>query len=530
MSFGNEVAEVLAIMRREKRLYKNYLPREAVDAGRKMMKKVGNLWEDVQESIFKMIKEEIPYESSYGAVWWYSVLLGIKKDSLLFYEFIKYVRQNKAEFSINTQCFLYYQLSGFLFLYPELSHMENQVELWKFYQEILEGFAEKIQTPLLELPINERNENLVIVVTEQFLDSAHGPTKTALDRCKTLIKEMGKEVILMNSKEMLNREGEIPFYGMRVGRHKEEKVLEEVQLWKGAEVPYYQCRSHMPDVDEIDHVLKGIRHLAPGWVVLIGGGGILGGLMGRMAPSIAVGTVPSELSITSARYQTLGRNLEERDLPVLEETEYKKEHVIESIFTSSLKTQTEYITRKELGNGVPEQAFLMIVVGARLNHEMTDTFLGMLEEILQGDMYVGFLGEFDKYEERMAKFPNLRAHSSYFGFCDDILSRIELCDLYINPIRKGGGTSSVEAMFQGVPVVTVDYGDVSINAGKEFCVKNYKEMQEKIFQYYRDREYYKLMSEKAKNRSEILLDTEKEFVRIMEEAEKREKQRTEKEE
>ena len=87
----------------------------------------------------------------------------------------------------------------------------------------------------------------------------------------------------------------------------------------------------------------------------------------------------------------------------------------------------------------------------------------------------------------------------------------------------------MEAMFKGLPVVTIDYGDVSVNAGKEFCVKDYREMQDKILRYYEDKEYYKEMSKKAKVRTEILLDTETEFVRIMEEAERRERMGNKKE-
>jgi predicted O-linked N-acetylglucosamine transferase (SPINDLY family) len=31
-------------------------------------------------------------------------------------------------------------------------------------------------------------------------------------------------------------------------------------------------------------------------------------------------------------------------------------------------------------------------------------------------------------------------------------------DIYINPTRRGGGTSAVEALSKGIPVITVNYG------------------------------------------------------------------------
>ena len=133
------------------------------------------------------------------------------------------------------------------------------------------------------------------------------------------------------------------------------------------------------------------------------------------------------------------------------------------------------------------------------------------------DMHIAFIGNFSKYNECINKFSCLKEHSTNVGFCADILSRLELCDLYVNPIRAGGGTSGVEALYKGVPVVTVAYGDVYINVGNDFCVKDYNQMQDKIRQYYEDKEYYTYMSKKAEERVAVLLDTETEFVRILNE-------------
>ena len=122
--------------------------------------------------------------------------------------------------------------------------------------------------------------------------------------------------------------------------------------------------------------------------------------------------------------------------------------------------------------------------------------------------------------EKLSKFKKIYNN---IGYCDDILSRIENCDLYVNPTRKGGGTSCVEAMYKGLPVVSVNYGDVAVNAGDEFCVSDYEEMKKQIMKYYTDKEYYSKMSTKAKERVKILLDTESEFERIIREVELREK-------
>lgn len=520
MGFGDKVAAVLDIIRKEKREYKDYLPNEAIYAGEDLSNNVVELWSGVKKKIVELIKSEIPYEYPHVSVWWYSVLIGMDKDPILFQEFMKYVKENKVTFSANTQFFLYYQFISLMFRYPELNIAEMKREIWKFRMEIVEEFSKKIEASLEPIALSDRNADLIIVITDQFLEVEHGPTKTALDRCRALINKMGKNVVLINTGDMLSIVGAIPFYDSRGGSYVDRKLYEKEQYWKGVKIPYYQCEHNMPNVEKMNQLLKDIRKLAPKYVVAIGGGGILADLVSKMIPTLTNGLAPSDLEYTCAKYQTLSRKLNEEDVRTLQSVGFTENNIIESIFTSSLKPQTEHITRKELG--VLEDKFLMVVVGARLDSEVTDKFLNMLDRVLDEDMLIGFFGKFNGYEKRICKFPKLRERSVYFGFCKDILSRLEVCDLYLNPVRVGGGTSCVEALFMGLPVITVDYGDVAVNAGEDFCVKDYEEMQEKILLYYRDKNYYKDMSEKAMNRAKILLDTETEFIRIMQEMERRE--------
>lgn len=250
---------------------------------------------------------------------------------------------------------------------------------------------------------------------------------------------------------------------------------------------------------------------------------MLSNLVSRILPVLTVGLCPSDLEFTTTQFQTLGRKITEQDDRLLHVLGRDRSHIIESVFTSSLKPQTEKITRGELR--ISERTFLMVVIGARLDFEVSEEFLEMLDQVIRDGMHIAFLGKFQNYDKVIAKYPQLRAHASYLGYCDDILSRLEVSDLYINPIRRGGGTSCVEALYKGVPVVTLEYGDVGTNAGKDFWVQDYADMGKKILQYCEDKEYYGRMSEKARKRAEILLDTDTEFVRIMNIFEQREAER-----
>ncbi len=78
----------------------------------------------------------------------------------------------------------------------------------------------------------------------------------------------------------------------------------------------------------------------------------------------------------------------------------------------------------------------------------------------------------------------------------------KLCDVYLNPLRDGGGFSMVEAIVNDVPVVTHVESSAGIHyAGEAECVKNDKEYFEEMEKIMNSKEYsYK----KVKNEQENL--------------------------
>lgn len=522
MLYGEKAAYALSVLRNEKKIYRDYLTITAQTAGVELVAAVDGLWEDVVGKIAVQIQKEVPEDCPHVFVWWYSVLLSMRKDAEVFERLVTNIRAHKEAFSPNTLYFLFYQLKSLLFRNPSLNSFRGVEELWKLFKELVEDFGEQMSCSLEPIPEEKRDSGRALVITEQFLVVQHGPTKTALDRCRALMVKLGKKVVLMNTTEAVSTLGEIPFLGGFRGNHPEKLENVQQQEWKDVQIPYYRCDMPMPDIDKLDELLREIRQMAPSIVVSIGGNGMLANLVNKMIPVLSVGLCPSDFEHTSTKYQALGRPLTEEDKVLLQHVGYNENHVIESVFTSSLKSQTEHITRREAG--LPEDSFVMVVVGARLNHEVTDAFLEMIQSVLKENMSLVFVGVFENFETVLGRFPRLRRQAFYLGYCKDILSRMELCDLYLNPVRKGGGTSCVEAMFKGVPVISVDYGDVAVNSGKDFCVKDYSEMAEKIERYYKDTDFYRQMSEKAQKRAELLLDTEKEFTRIIGEMERREKE------
>ena len=156
---------------------------------------------------------------------------------------------------------------------------------------------------------------------------------------------------------------------------------------------------------------------------------------------------------------------------------------------------------------IPEKAFTALVVGARLDYEVDDTFIRkiMLPLIEKGVFFV-FMGTFENSANVVEQYPLLKLNSVFLGFVRDVLAVNELCDVYINPKSIGGGTSVIEAMVKGLPPVALNEGDVSLGAGKEFCLDNYQEMVQRTLALKDDFVYYQNMSQRAQERAKVMLD------------------------
>lgn len=496
----------------------------------------------------EQLMDELSDGNPYMVVFWYSMLVFVNKDGKLFNRYAQYILDNNHFFPIETRYFLFYQLKAAMFMHKIYETKESQILVWKLILDIIEEYQKILEVDLSYIPKEQRNDNLYLVITEQMLVEQHGPTKTALDRCKVIMDKLGKEVLLIDTAEILSMVGRIPIYRSNQSNYNEDLLEVDTIPWKGANVPYYQCENNMPNIGELNKLLSIIRSFSPARIVSIGGSSVLSGLANKMVPVVSIGLCPSDFEYTASTFQTLGRKLDDKDRFILDKLMLPQTHVIESIFTSSLKPQTEHISRADMQ--IDDNAFAMCVVGGRLDVEVSDEFLNMLEELIISapdekldanvpggttdetmdaivpdtpDIQIVFLGRFDTYDRMVSKYPAVKEHSKFLGFCDDILSRMEHIDLYVNPIRKGGGTSCVEAMSKGVPVVTVNYGDVSVNVGDAFCVESYDEMKTTIIKYMTDKSFYAKMSACAIKRTEILLDTEGAFVKILEEADAREK-------
>ena len=133
-------------------------------------------------------------------------------------------------------------------------------------------------------------------------------------------------------------------------------------------------------------------------------------------------------------------------------------------------------------------------MGNRLNAEVTKEFLKLCEDILAENKSAAliFIGSFDKEESIKGKVdPKIYNKIYNISYAQNLVSAIELSNLYLNPIRFGGGLSSVVAIKTNIPVISTDAGDVAIYLTDEFKVNDYIEMKILVNKLIKEKNYMK---------------------------------------
>lgn len=422
-----------------------------------------------------------------------------------------------SELSVYEKYFVLYQIIRIGFINTGSSGKNTGMLIRNLYREVLKGYLSMVPQRLEKISADKRNKDFIVVITSQFLTMEHGPTKTALDRCYNFIKNMGKKLVLINTKDLLTTCGMLPFHEICTPNVIKEYEKFERISYKDEKIPFYQCKGIMPNLNEIISIIDFVKREKPYFIFNIGGNNLTTDICSKIVPTIAEATVMG-LPMTEGQFSLLGRKKTEGDSRTLKELGFKDEQAIGSNFTFTFKDQVHNYSRKDFK--LPEDRFLLLVVGGRLDFEVTHEFIEILKSTIKFGTYIVFAGLFSKYNEIAEKDEVFRENSVFIGFQKDMLAVCEICDLYVNPLRAGGQTSAAEAMYKGIPVVSINYGDVSVCAQEEFCVNDYKEMTKRIKKFIDDKKYYKDMSNKAVKRAKILLDTASELKRNIEIIEK----------
>lgn len=188
---------------------------------------------------------------------------------------------------------------------------------------------------------------------------------------------------------------------------------------------------------------------------------------------------------------------------VLEKYHCFDENLLEEVVTGF----TEYPLAKEKYDrklfSFNNSDFLMVTVGNRLCFDMDKSWIKNVEKILRRNpKYKWILVGKEVPNSILSMKDELEDQIVLHGYEQDLVALYKLCDIYLNPIRKGGGLSIAWAMHEGLPIVTFHIDSDALSwVGEEITVSCYDEMQAFIEKLEKDKEFYSLISSKMKKRA-----------------------------
>lgn len=402
--------------------------------------------------------------------------------------------------------FILHQVKTLLINYPKLDTEKTRYQISQLEENVRAYLENTIETKCVTR--KHRTDNLVFVMVAGFLGENHPVSRSALERCYMLQKQSGKRVRLISVGESCTMRDAIPMYQIQMRNRAEEYTVMKHYKYLGEQIELYQSEVPADSVEGIQKLIEYITEEKPEYILYVGEQSFAADMANKVCPVITISSTFSAIQNTRTEFLMTGRKVSNLERKML----YPE--VIEIPFTFQLKKRKQMHTRSMLK--IPENRFTLVVVGMRLDADVTDEFLENIRAEIDNGCYLVFIGKYDKYQTSCQKYAWLRENSINLGVIDDVAGVLPVLDLYINPYRLGGGYSVAEAFDAGIPAVSINYGDVATAAGKDFCVETYEQMNETIEKYRTEPEFYQQMVKKAKRRLSELTDEGGVFLKGLE--------------
>lgn len=369
------------------------------------------------------------------------------------------------------------------------------------FDSVLNFFSEYI-------PSEKRNPKRIVIITEQILSINHAPTKVVLDFIYVIQKILGYEVLLFICPSDCTLPEDIWDSPICMNSISEFKNQQITLSYKDIPINGYQINMCDLNLKEYHMMFSIIKYWNPLFVFSMGTRNPVVDLINKFT-TLVVMEMSIECPISEGDYLLrLGYTNDEDERVYSNSISQNQKQIFLSgkipVINQEIPNTSEVINRDNLH--LPEDKFLIAIVGNRLDNEIDNQFINVMWNILNSTPKIAFviIGEVTSLPNRLKHFDSDSIY--YLGYQSDLINVYKTLDLYINPNRNGGGFSSSIAINAGIPVICLPQGDVAYNVGKHFIVDNYEEMQNTVYKYATDQNFYnkqiELVHEVAKNNNE----------------------------
>ncbi|MCI8483301.1 MAG: glycosyltransferase [Lachnospiraceae bacterium] len=408
--------------------------------------------------------------------------------------------------------------TGSVLFYHTLPYIKGEYRRKRLlYKKNMISFGNMLDINYPYISLEQREKKRIVIVTGQLLGVNHSPTEIVLNIAYVLQKHLRWEVLLFvcpcNRKPPEDLWYD-PIYENSLKKFSDRPMKME---FKDAVFQGYQIDMGDTSLKEYGMMLSLIHAWNPYFVLDMSTTNAVAGLIGKFTTLVSF-PMSIECPISEAEILLrIGQMDEEMEKEYTEMMgEHQKQLILEEEFPVISKTSRKDYTREELG--LPEEKFLIAIVGNRLDLDVTEEFVQIMKKILTKTSKASFvfIGKKKGIEKHFTD-EIFAGNVYYLGYCSDLMGTYKALDLYLNPKRMGGGYSGGMALRAGVPVVTLPECDVAYNCGEEMIVQNYEEMIDDVCFCVDDKDFYEKKRECAgkygkKNEDEQLLQCVEEIL------------------
>ncbi|MBU2278246.1 MAG: glycosyltransferase [Gammaproteobacteria bacterium] len=372
------------------------------------------------------------------------------------------------------------------------------LDLAPFYRLTIESFCRENAERCTVQPLQGNgNEEFAVFITNQFVSSMHGPTLTVLNYASAL-KQIGMHPIVIcttsvaKSTHLVYPMPTPIFFGtvrneyfssntlfdLDQGQQQPNPAGSAVQCW-GQQFDFMQT-TPMDDPAHLVDLVNFINQLNPRFIIGVGG---LNPVLEFIAKARPVLSVPCVTSLVLPIYAV---PVLHRELTPADQQRIDSLGIQHQVLSSRLPFRLRQFDAVK-SSRVDDKVLKFVVVGYRLEDEIRGEFMQTMLAIKQHYPLATFIlvGP-----SAIADYPPVLQQCSYLtGRISNAIDLIATCHFMLNPKRQGGGTSAVEALSLGIPVLTQAYGDVYQYIGDPFVFETDEQRLAFIQQYLTDPEF-----------------------------------------
>lgn len=331
-----------------------------------------------------------------------------------------------------------------------------------FYERFLTQISRRLGLASAARPAGKPETGRVVMVTNQFLSDQHPPSRSLLAQAVRLQRELGRTVMVLNTNMMPDRYHSpfIPPFAAAV----EERLSGDQTMRFGDEsVRLLSATTPGITAEKINGFFSAVEDFDPDLVIAFGGSVIVADLLASARPLLCIPTTSGQtISLADIVLDYGGQTAPPGQGRLARSWRPFRRGM-------ALRQDDGTASRSEFG--APDDAFLFVVVGNRLDAEVEPAFVALLERVLDAVPHgeVLFAGTVDLLPGRLASSRHA-ARLRCLGHVERIGALLALCDVFLNPRRIGGGGSAAHALASGLPILAFDGGDVASIAGPGFVV------------------------------------------------------------